>query len=69
VACGSCGFQYQEKLWAEVAIHSSDFQGPFVLIFPRILVCMNCGKLELTEEFVISDHQLGLLSKRDSASA
>jgi hypothetical protein len=67
VACASCGFQNQDKFQAEIAIHSRDIQDPPVLVFPRILVCMNCGKPEFTEEFAISDDQLRLLSKRGVA--
>lgn len=67
MACGSCGFQYQEKLQAEIAIHSRDLSSPLVFIFPSILVCMNCGKPEIVEEFVIPDNELRLLSKLETS--
>jgi hypothetical protein len=69
VACAFCGFQNQEKFWTEIAIHSCDLHGPLVVVFPKILVCMNCGKPEFAEEFVIPDKELRLLSKRGHASA
>jgi hypothetical protein len=69
VACASCGFQNPEKFRVEIAIHSHDSHDPLVFVFPSILVCMNCGKPEFAEEFVIPDDQLRLLSKRDAASA
>jgi hypothetical protein len=67
VACGSCGLQSQEEFFAEIAIHSRDLQGPLVLVFPKIMVCMNCGKLQFAEEFVVPDNELRLLAKRGAA--
>jgi hypothetical protein len=69
MACPSCGFQKQEKFGTEIAIHSHDSQDPLVLVFPSILVCMNCGKPEFAEEFVIPGNELRLLSKRGAAGA
>jgi hypothetical protein len=65
----SCGFQYQEKLRAEIAIHSRGSHDPLVIVFPSISVCMNCGKLEIVKEFLIPENELRLLSKRETASA
>ena len=69
MACGSCGFQNQEKFQTEIAIHPRDLQSPLVLVFPRILVCMNCGKPEFAEEFVIPGDELRLLSGRRVAAS
>ena len=69
MACKSCGLQNQEKFQTEIAIHSRDLEAPLVLVFPSILVCMNCGKPEFVEEFVIPGNELRLLSKRVAASA
>ena len=69
MACVSCGFQNQTTFRAEIAIHSRGSHDPLVFVFPSIMVCMNCGKPEFAEEFVIPDNELILLSKRGAASA
>ena len=69
MACVSCGFEKHETFLAEIAIHSRGSHDPLVLVFPSILVCMNCGKPEFAEEFVIPDNELRQLSKRGTASA
>jgi hypothetical protein len=67
VACESCGSQDLEKFITEMVIHSHDIRAPLVFVFPKILVCMNCGRLELVEERVVPKGELQLLSRRDAA--
>jgi hypothetical protein len=69
VACVSCGSQDQATFRTEIAIHSRGLHDPLVFIYPEILVCMNCGKPQFAEEFVVLDNELRLLSKRGTASA
>ena len=49
MACNSCGSVSQEKFTSEIDIHipglSNAKKSP-VLVFPEILVCLNCGKAE-----------------------
>jgi hypothetical protein len=66
VECESCGSQNLEKFIAEIAIHSHDIRTPLVFVFPKILVCMNCGRLEPAEEFVVPKGELQLLSQGDA---
>jgi hypothetical protein len=67
--CVSCGSQNIEKFQTETAIHlhSHDMKAPLVLVFPSVLVCMNCGKLDVAEEFVVPDDELRQLLKRAAA--
>jgi hypothetical protein len=67
VRCGSCGSQNLDKFYTELAIHSHDIRAPLAFVFPKILVCMNCGRLEPAEEMVVPKAELQLLSQRDAA--
>jgi hypothetical protein len=64
MACNSCGSVNQEQFTSEIDIHipglSNARKSP-VLVFPEILVCLNCGKAE----FVIPKDELALLVKSD----
>ena len=67
MACNSCGAENQERFLAEVSVH---FQGlrnvrmlP-VLVFPELLVCLNCGKTE----FTIPEEDLGRLVQSDATT-
>jgi hypothetical protein len=44
--CQSCSFERREEFNAEIAIHFPGLAGldqPIVWVFPRVLVCLNCG--------------------------
>ena len=62
MACNSCGSVNQEQFTSEIDIHfpglSNARKSP-VLVFPEILVCLNCGKAE----FVVPKDELALLAK------
>jgi hypothetical protein len=45
--CKSCGSDEQRQFAAEIAIHfpgMGTLNEPHVLVFPMLVVCMNCGK-------------------------
>ena len=67
MVCKSCGSANPQQFRTEIAIHPHDLNQPPVFVFPKILVCMNCGKLELAEEFVVPKGELQLLAQRDAA--
>ena len=46
MSCGSCASQNQTEFNAEINIHFRGLKNldkPNVLIFPKILVCLDCG--------------------------
>ena len=62
MACRSCGSKDQTEFGAEIGVHSLGLENvdkPIILVFPRLLVCMNCGFTELT----MSKNELRLLGK------
>jgi hypothetical protein len=68
VSCKSCQSQNQRNFTAEVAIHFPGLKGlgkPIVWVFPKPLVCLDCG----FTEFAISETQLRQLAENDSAAA
>jgi hypothetical protein len=51
MACKSCGSGNQGKFLSEVDSHfprSRDVKRSPVLVYPELLVCLNCGKSEFT---------------------
>ena len=68
MACTLCGSEKQENFSTEIAIHSRDLNNPLVFIFPKLLLCLNCGKPELPRQFIVPENELRLLAKRDAAS-
>jgi hypothetical protein len=49
MSCKSCQSEHQSNLTAEVAIHFPGLKGldkPIVLVYPKLLVCLNCGFTE-----------------------
>jgi hypothetical protein len=64
VSCNSCGSVKQGKFTSEVDLH---FQGlenvnkKPVMVFPEVLVCLNCGKAE----FTVPKEELELLAKTE----
>jgi hypothetical protein len=66
MACRSCGSKNLTKFAAETTVHILGLENvdkPTVLIFPKLLVCMDCGFTELK----MADSELRLLGK-DPAS-
>jgi hypothetical protein len=46
MACSSCGSEKQTEFSAEMNIHlpgRAGYDKPGVWVFPKILVCLNCG--------------------------
>lgn len=68
MVCRFCGSRNKEQFQTEIAIHSHDNKAPLTFLFPRISVCLTCGKLEIAEEFAVPDHELQLLSKQAATS-
>jgi len=66
--CKSCQSENQHYLNGEVAIHFPGLEGldkPIVWVFPKLLVCLNCG----FTEFTISESELRQLAETDAAGA
>jgi hypothetical protein len=63
MSCRSCGSKDHAEFGAEIGVHALGLKNvdkPPVFLFPRLVVCMNCG---LTE-FTIAENELRLLGKR-----
>ena len=68
MACKSCQSNYQRNLNGEIAIHFPGLEGldkPIVLVFPKVLVCLDCG----FTEFEIPEAQLRQLTENDGPAA
>lgn len=66
MACRSCGSNNLTSFAAETTVHILGLENvdkPTVLVFPKLLVCVNCG----FTEFKMSADELRLLGN-DSAS-
>jgi hypothetical protein len=53
VTCRSCGAENQTQLSAEIMIHlqePTNRDKPAVLVFPKLLACLDCGFAEFTIE-------------------
>jgi hypothetical protein len=62
VTCKSCGSANQSNLKGELTISPTSLKNlrtSPVLLFPKLLVCMNCGNTE----FIIPKGELGVLGK------
>jgi hypothetical protein len=62
VTCRSCASENQTGFGAEINIHFSGWENldkPAVLVFPKLLVCLDCG----FTEFTLEETDLHLLSK------
>ena len=49
--CNACGSKQRAKFMAELAVHipgPNNLDKPHLLVFPEILVCLNCGNTEFT---------------------
>jgi hypothetical protein len=66
MACKSCASESQRHFPAEINIHLgglTNLSQPGVWVFPRLLVCTDCG----FAEFTIPEKETARLSKRDEA--
>ena len=68
MACDSCGSENEGRFPTEIAIHLPDINKPLVLIFPQLVVCLNCGKAQIAEEFLVPEDERRALAKRDKAA-
>lgn len=60
IGCKSCHADNQSTFSSEIAIHFPGLDGldkPAVWVFPRTVVCLNCG----FSEFIVPEEQLRLL--------
>ena len=65
MSCASCHFENQGESTGQVAIHFPGLKGldrPIVWVFPRLLVCLNCG----FTEFVVPEIELRRLVDGDT---
>jgi hypothetical protein len=61
VQCRACGSDKQAELTAEIALHFPgpvNLDKPHILVFPQILVCLNCG----SAGFTVPESQLQILA-------
>ena len=71
MSCLSCESESQTEFPSEICVHHPGLENlgkPAVMLFPKLLTCMNCG----FTEFRMTDNQLGLLgmgSARDIDAA
>jgi hypothetical protein len=68
MSCKSCQSENQYLFNGEVAIHFPGLQGldkPIVWVFPKLLVCFNCG----FTEFVVPKTELRRLVEGEAARA
>lgn len=66
--CTSCGAQKQTPFNSEIAIHFAGLKGlamPIVWVFPKLLICLNCG----FAEFQVPKEELQVLATGDAAAA
>lgn len=58
--CNSCQSDNRHTFNGEIAIHFPGLKGldkPIVWVFPKVVVCLNCG----FAEFVVSERELKVL--------
>jgi len=66
--CKSCQSQNRRNLNGEIAIHFPGLKGlykPIVWVFPKLLVCLDCG----FTEFAIPETELQRLVESDAAAS
>ena len=62
MSCKSCLSEHQSNLNGEIAIHFPGLKGlekPIVWMFPKLLVCLECG----FTEFTVPERELGVIVK------
>ena len=68
MSCKSCKSENQSIFNGEIAIHFPGLKGldkPIVWVFPKLVVCLDCG----FTEFAIPDTELRQLVEGDSTAA
>jgi len=61
VSCRVCTSENQSRFSTEIAIHLPGLTTPHVFLFPKVVVCMDCG----FTEFSISETELQRLAESD----
>src|SRR5207302_834461 len=61
MSCKSCKSENQSRLATEIAIHLPGLNTPHLFLYPRLLVCLDCG----FTEFSIPEAELRRLMERD----
>jgi hypothetical protein len=67
MSCKSCKSENQRNLNGEIAIHFPGLkrlEKPIVWVFPKVLVCLDCG----FTEFAIPETELRQLVETDAAA-
>jgi hypothetical protein len=62
MACRMCGSGKQQEFTAEININLrglKNINGPSVLVFPNVLVCLSCG----VSRFTLTETKLALLAE------
>jgi hypothetical protein len=68
MSCKSCKSEDQSIFNGEIAIHFPGLKGldkPIVWVFPKLVVCLDCG----FTEFAIPETELRQLAEGDSTAA
>jgi hypothetical protein len=65
MSCRVCASENQSRFPTELAIHLPGLSTPHVFLFPKIVVCMDCGFTELS----IPETELPRLAKKDPLAA
>jgi hypothetical protein len=65
MTCRVCISENQSRFATEIAIHLPDLSTPHVFLFPRIVVCLDCG----FTEFSIPETELPRLKKSGPTTA
>ncbi len=68
MSCKSCKSENQSIFNGEIAIHFPGLKGldkPIVWVFPKLVVCLDCG----FTEFAIPETELRQLAEGDSTAA
>ena len=65
MSCRFCTSENQSNFPTEIAIHLPGLDAPHLLLFPKIVVCLDCG----FTEFSIPETELPQLAKADSTVA
>jgi hypothetical protein len=67
MSCKSCKSESQSIFNAEIGVHLPGRNGldkPLVLVFPKLLVCLDCG----FTEFIVPETELRILRKETATS-
>jgi hypothetical protein len=65
VACKTCHSDRQGEFNGEIAVNvPKGPEPPIVWVFPKVLVCLNCG----SAEFQVPEEELPALANKDAAA-